>query len=245
MEAEKLTKSAVKTFAGSFLGRRTAVDRQRAEEDRIVLALSVSDAGFWDWNIQTGEVYFSPQWLESLGYKRAEVTPSVSFFYSIVHPDDRQRSTEALRDHLEGHTPAFEVTVRLLTESGTWCEHLSRGRVVGCSDGEPARMIRTDMDISKSPALQVPDESARQELEFGQLARNLAHEYNNALTVITGRCELLFDCVQDEGLEEHLGQIRKAGERALGLTSRLLRYGRRALLLGAAESGVMVHDDVE
>lgn len=122
----------------------------RASEERLRLVLDATNDGVWDWNIETGEVNYSPRWLESLGYVPAEVPPHVSFWESLVHPEDMPRVQSALQDHFEGKTRAYECETRLLTKSGAWRPYLDRGKVVErTGDGKPLRMIGTETDISE------------------------------------------------------------------------------------------------
>ena len=62
----------------------------------------------------------------------------------------------------------------------------------------------------------------------GQLAGGVAHDFNNLLTAILGYTELATARMSGDpdGLEE-LEEIRKAGERAAGLTRQLLAFSRR------------------
>ena len=57
-------------------------------EARLRLALDCVGDGSWDWNMQTGEVFYSDRWIESLQYNRSEVPPYISFWESLIHPDD-------------------------------------------------------------------------------------------------------------------------------------------------------------
>ena len=55
-----------------------AIARQYAE--RFELALLGSEAGLWDWNIETGEVFRSKRWCEMLGYTELEVDSTIGFW---------------------------------------------------------------------------------------------------------------------------------------------------------------------
>ena len=60
-----------------------------------------------------------------------------------------------------------------------------------------------------------------------RLARGVAHDYNNLLTVILGHCGLLAAGRRDEGeTARSVAAIQKAAERAAALTQRLLGSGR-------------------
>lgn len=121
----------------------------RKSEERLGLVLQATRAGAWDWNVQTGEVYFSPFWAASLGYSTAEAHPSITFWESLVHPDDMPRVREALAQHFDGRAPVFECVNRLRRKDGTWRWNLDCGRVVErTADGKPLRMVGTDTDLS-------------------------------------------------------------------------------------------------
>ena len=121
----------------------------RASESRLQLALDATSEGVWDWNVATGEVFFSPRWLESLGYGPDDLAPHVSAWQRLVHPDDWPELAARLADHLEGRTSAYECENRLLTKAGVYRWNLDRGKVVERdADGHPLRMVGVDVDIS-------------------------------------------------------------------------------------------------
>ena len=130
--------------------RKHAEAELRRSEERLGLVLEATGGGAWDWNIQTGEVYFSPYWVSSLGYAAADVPRTVTFWEGIIHPNDMPRIRKALAAHFEGHTATYECVTRLRRKDGTWRWNLDRGRVVERTPGgEPLRMVGTDTDLSE------------------------------------------------------------------------------------------------
>ena len=121
----------------------------RRSEERLELVLAATAAGAWDWNVQTGEVYFSAYWITSLGYAASDVPRTAQFWESLVHPDDMPRVRRALEEHFSGRSAGYECVNRLRRKDGTWRWNLDRGRVVERTEsGEPLRMLGTDSDLS-------------------------------------------------------------------------------------------------
>lgn len=130
--------------------RKRAEAELRRSEDRLARVLEATGSGAWDWDISTGEVYFSPYWLASLGYDPAQVPRTVAFWEHLIHPEDVPRVHDALGKHFAGKTSTYECVNRLRRKNGTWQWNLDRGRVITRSlDGKPMRMVGTDTDLSQ------------------------------------------------------------------------------------------------
>ncbi len=53
--------------------RRQAEGKLRINEERLRNSLEAATDAIWDWNVTTGEMYFSPRWYELLGYQPHEI----------------------------------------------------------------------------------------------------------------------------------------------------------------------------
>ncbi|WP_392480799.1 PAS domain-containing protein [Nostoc sp. C110] len=162
-------------------------DRQKVEEtlrqseERLQLALEASGDGLWDWNIITGEVYYSRRYLEMLGYSFDEVPQDWSTWEQLVHPDDLPWVEEILAAHLKDSSVRYKFDYRLRTKSGEWKWIANYGKVVIRDEkGNPLRMTGTHRDISDvydelrlrqqtEAALARSEEQLRLTLEFNHI----------------------------------------------------------------------------
>src|SRR6267378_2299472 len=67
---------------------RRAQEALRESEERLKFVLEGSHLGFWDWNIETGEVRRNERWAEMIGYTLAEVESNVVHWKELIHPED-------------------------------------------------------------------------------------------------------------------------------------------------------------
>ena len=102
------------------------------------------------------------------------------------------------------------------------------------ADGNDEAAQLTDAFAQMRTALHESQEqllrSTRMEA-LGRLAGGVAHDFNNIITIISGYGELALDRTKDDPkLTSFVQEIRKAGDRASGLTRQLLAFSRKQVL---------------
>jgi two-component system, LuxR family, sensor kinase FixL len=128
--------------------RRQAEDALKESEERYQRAVRGSSVGLWEWNIITGDLYWSPRLLEIAGLSAANFSRREDEFEKCLHPEDRERFSAAIQAHLTDQAP-FGVEYRLLRPGGAVIWVHSRGQASWDSSGKPLRMSGSTDDISE------------------------------------------------------------------------------------------------
>ncbi|TPI47462.1 EAL domain-containing protein [Mesorhizobium sp. B2-9-1] len=114
------------------------------------LALDRAHLGLWDWNLSTGDCYYSPTWSKMLGYEANELANTPDLWLKLTHPDDRQRAQESGDRHIAGLVDSIETELRLRHKDGHWVWVLDRGGIVEQdASGKPLRMMGVQTDITR------------------------------------------------------------------------------------------------
>ncbi|HEC18515.1 MAG TPA: PAS domain S-box protein [Gammaproteobacteria bacterium] len=171
--------------------RKRAQETLRLSEERFALVARGTQDGIWDWNLQTGKIYFSPRWKTMLGYGETEIANDFVAMQDLIHPEDLSIALEAWLGCLEGGTDTFAVEYRLRDKRGDYRWIQCRGLSVRNKDGDPVRMAGSHTDISERKQALEKLQAAQDQLlqsekmaSIGQLAAGVAHEINNPVGYI-------------------------------------------------------------
>lgn len=146
-DEERFLEAVAHVLAG-IITRSRAEESLRSSEERFDLAVRGTDAGIWDWNLQTDEVYFSPRWKGMLGFAPDELGDDFSTWKARIHPDDRERAQATVEAYLNGESDHYELEHRLQHRDGTYRWILARGALVRGPDGQPHRIVGSHLDIT-------------------------------------------------------------------------------------------------
>jgi diguanylate cyclase (GGDEF)-like protein/PAS domain S-box-containing protein len=123
--------------------QRVALEQELQSRDtQLRFALTEASDGLWDWNLQTNEVFFSPQLKRMLGYGPHEMAPTLDTWSNNLHPDDATWVRRSIDEHIAGLRERYECEYRLKNRNGHYLWVHDRGRVCEHdAQGRPARVV--------------------------------------------------------------------------------------------------------
>jgi PAS domain S-box-containing protein len=124
-----------------------AYDSLKQSEKSLAEAQRMTHIGNWDWNLVTGEVYWSDETYRIFRLKPQELKVNYNTFLSYVHPDDRDRIDNAVNEALKGKP--FEVDYRIIRANGEERTAHEKAEVIFDDSKNPIRFIGTVQDITE------------------------------------------------------------------------------------------------
>ncbi len=223
--------SVLITFVDITRAKQTEV-ALRASEERFDLAMRGTNEGIWDWEISDGKVYYSPRWMEIIGYQPDELPTNEMVFFQRLHPEDYPRVWQALYDYLTKASEAFQMEHRLRHRDGHYLWALSRGQALWNGADEPWRMVGTLMDITPQKCHEMELREARLQAESANRAKsqflaNMSHELRTPLNGILGYAQILErDTRLDSRQQRAIYIMRRSAEHLLTLIEDILDLSR-------------------
>jgi len=136
-------------------------------QQRLQLAQDVGGVGLWDWDLTTGEGYWSDAVYRNLNVA-PDAKPDMGLMFEAIHPDDRERVRAANRLALQGRMDPVEYRVQLPDGQARWL--LSRGEVIADQAGKPVRAVGVNIDVTDR---RLAEEAVREsEARFRALANS-------------------------------------------------------------------------
>ena len=129
--------------------RKRAEEALRRSEANLAEAQRIARLGSWEWDLKTGEVWWSDEAYRIHGFEPHQFSPNLKIVEELLHPDDKYLFRESL-DDASSETESYDFEHRILRPNGDvrWIHR--RGEVVRGVGGEEAlRIIGTDHDVTE------------------------------------------------------------------------------------------------
>ncbi|AFZ20057.1 GAF domain-containing protein [Allocoleopsis franciscana] len=126
-----------------------SLDELKKTQERLELVTYAANDGLWDWNLQTGEIYYSPRWKEMLGDLDYEQPSDLLAWEQVIVDVDPISSLKLMKDFQGGHASRFIVTQRFRHKDGSLLYILSQATHLKDDQGRVVRMVGTHTDVSE------------------------------------------------------------------------------------------------
>ena len=132
---------------------RAALSGPATDAERLQLALSAGGLGWWELNVETGEVVWSPEVERLHGANPGEFGNSLESFAATIHPADRARVLAEIEGGVRERRPRHAMRYRFLcrhrdgTVTTRWME--GEARLFLDDAGEPRRFVGVARDATE------------------------------------------------------------------------------------------------
>lgn len=189
----------------------------------------------WFYDMDRNKMLIDEHWFSYLGIPKGDCTISSEDFFALVHPDEREMLSEALRRQLVDHEIQDSFSYRLRRGDGTWEWFSEQSMYMGkTDDGLPYRIVGVCQSIQDHKIIEENLRAARNKAQESDKLKsaflaNMSHEIRTPLNAIVGFSDLLatgYTEIKSEEAKEFAGLINKNCNILLTLVSDVLDMSR-------------------
>ena len=149
--------------------------------------LASSEIPWWEWNIAENIVTFNDIKVTNLGYEPGDLQgKGFQAFTTLVHPEDYERSMNAMRDYLYEKAGLYQVDYRIRDRQNRYHWYMDRGTALSTDDaGKPLVLRGLVIDLGEH------FRQAEAEENIMKMVRGSAGSFSNlkqGLVVVCSNC---------------------------------------------------------
>jgi PAS domain S-box-containing protein len=183
-------------------------------EERFRIAAQCASDIVYDWDLMADHVdYFGALFERS----QAELPGTRQAFWNLIHPEDRPRVEQALKEHFETGA-SFSEEYRADDGKGTYINVADRATAIRNQKGTPIRLIGSVTDITERK------HAEQMKTDFVSF---VTHQLRTPLSGVKWMLELAMDSIDSpEDLRGYIQDARMSTDRLIGLVNDLLAISR-------------------
>jgi PAS domain S-box-containing protein len=204
-------------------------DLRRAEERQAAIIQSLPMVLYLEPYCETRQVpdFVSGDIEAMTGLKYDDLKANPDIWFERVHPDDRERLVEALRQR-SGVSGKLSIEYRWQCADGNYKHVLDQAVLLRDHDGNPLEFAGSVIDVTAQRELEKQLVQSRKAEALGQLTGGVAHDFNNLLSAVLGGVGLLERRLElGERERQIFEQMRHAAQNGVELVKRLMSFARK------------------
>ena len=116
-------------------------------DERLRIALDVSQIAVWDWDVESNSVFYSQRWKQIRGISGDDSCGCPDGLFDSVHPNEKSKRETGKAQWLEGHQDQFQSEYHVEHKSGSWVRISERVKVIRNSAGNVCRIVGAETEI--------------------------------------------------------------------------------------------------
>ena len=136
--------------------------------------LNHSVDGYWIWDIKWDFVEWSDRMCEIVGIDPKNSPKIMADFREMIHPLDRDRVEQNIKNHIHQHIPYTNIEMRLKRGDGSFGYYIANGTTLRNNRGKPTLMVGS---LTDQTSMQLVEQKL---LDTQKRFTVLFHEMNDA-----------------------------------------------------------------
>jgi diguanylate cyclase (GGDEF)-like protein/PAS domain S-box-containing protein len=128
--------------------QQDVTERQRSEQRFQLIARATSDA-VWDWDVLTGELWWSDSFYTLFGHAREETPTHIRAWDALIHPEDKDRVNASIWAAIHSGAEEWEDAYRFRRGDGSYAEVSDRGFLLRDANGKVVRAAGGMLDVTR------------------------------------------------------------------------------------------------
>ena len=189
---------------------------------RLLEAQATAKIGSWDWNVETGELFWTDELYRIYGLDPQEGKISYELWQSLMHPEDAQYVNRIVGESLGSGQP-FEFDHRIIRPDGTVIWLNGRGKASRNEAGNVIRMNGTALDITERKNAEMLHQKHYDSLEL--MMYMASHKIRKPVTTILNIHNALSEGkVPNDDLRQYTGFFLEAARQLDQFTKEIVSF---------------------
>lgn len=204
--------------------RKAQEQALREREASTRLSLLASGVGTWTWWLRSNELFWDEALCQIFGVEPQNAPRSREEYLQLVHPEDRAEALETIERYVE--TGVYDgMAYRIVRPDGAVRHVLAKGVAQFDEQGKIEALRGGVLDVTERKELEANLAQAQRIQAVGRLTAGIAHNLNNALSVILPN---VVECreLASGPIAERLADIEHASMRAAEMVRQLMLFAR-------------------
>lgn len=240
----------------TYLSIRTEVTDMLINEERLNRSQIFANIGTWDWNIRTGDFFWSDRIGYLFGYGKDIPDLKYEAFINSIHPEDREFVTNSISSCIKKNAE-YDIEHRVIWPDGEVRWMREKGDAVRDESGKATHMLGVVQDITQKKEVEFELKKARIAAENANTAKSkflasMSHELRTPMNAIIGFTQLLqMDKKYPPNADQldNIIEILNAGKHLLQLIDEVLNLseiesGNINIFIRSVELGHIIKESV-